>query len=83
VVEVLSPKDKPLYVAEKIRVYLAAGTSVVFLVDPQTRTVKVIDPSGESQLGDGDTIEHEALPGFRLAARELFELPPPWPVAST
>jgi Uma2 family endonuclease len=77
VVEVLSPKDKPLYVAEKIRVYLAAGTAVVFVVDPQSKAVTVIDRHGERHLHEGETIEHGALPGFSLAVSELFQLPPP------
>ncbi|SRR5579872_126820 len=76
VVEVLSPKDTSRYIAEKIRVYLAAGTAVIFVVDPQTRSVRVIDSSGERHLGDNDLIEHDALPGFALFARDLFELPP-------
>lgn len=76
VVEVLSPTDDARHVAEKIRVYLAAGTTVVFVVDPQTRSVRVIDSDGERHLGESDIIECSALPEFALRARELFDLPP-------
>src|ERR1700674_2107802 len=39
VVEILSPGDARRDVNEKIRVYLASGTDVVFIVDPARMTV--------------------------------------------
>ncbi|MBV8222688.1 MAG: Uma2 family endonuclease, partial [Candidatus Eremiobacteraeota bacterium] len=41
VVEVKSPGDRKADIDEKIRVYLAAGTSVVFFVDPKRETVTI------------------------------------------
>ena len=75
VVEVRSPKDAQRDVDEKTRVYLAAGTAVVFLVDPEQKTITVVDASGRRTLSGSDTIRHPALQGFELPARTLFELP--------
>jgi Uma2 family endonuclease len=76
-VEVKSPRDRKADIAEKVRVYLACGTSVVFLVDPSSRTVDIFDDRGISHLGADGVIRHEALPRFRLEVRKLFELPRP------
>jgi len=75
VVEVRSPGDLTQDIEEKVRVYLAAGTEVVFLVDPETRSVTVRDHTGSRTVGEDDVLEHEALAGFSLPARTLFELP--------
>jgi Uma2 family endonuclease len=75
VVEVRSPKDAQADIDEKTRVYLAAGTAVVFLVDPALKIITVADADGAGTLTDTDTIRHSALPGFELPARTLFELP--------
>jgi Uma2 family endonuclease len=77
VVEVKSPRDRRSDIADKVRVYLASGTRVVFLVDPSTRVVTVCDARGEQRLDDKEVITHAALPGFRLAVKTLFELPRP------
>lgn len=77
VVEVRSPGDRQKDIDEKVRVYLAAGTLVIFLVDPQTKTVSIRDPQGARTVGRDGLIEHSALPGFALEARTLFELPRP------
>lgn len=49
-VEVLSPGDAVGDVAEKIREYLSAGTNVVFIVDPDLRTVVAHDKDGQRIL---------------------------------
>jgi Uma2 family endonuclease len=77
VVEVRSPGDRRRDIEEKIRVYLAAGTQVVFLVDPRAQVVTVCDADGRLVLADEDVIRHPALPGFRLRVKTLFELPRP------
>jgi Uma2 family endonuclease len=76
-VEVKSPRDRKADIDEKVRVYLACGSSVVFLVDPSSRTVDIFDARGISHLGADGVIRHEALPRFRLEVRKLFELPRP------
>jgi Uma2 family endonuclease len=76
-VEILSPGDRAADVAEKVRVYLASGSAVVILVDPNSQTVMIHEPSGTWSLGADDVFEHVALPGFYLAVVDLFTPPPP------
>lgn len=73
VVEVLSPHDRRRDVDEKIRVYLASGTSVVFVVNTKDEVVQAYDLRGIEKFGAVDVISHEALPGFGLPVRFLFE----------
>ena len=71
VVEILSPDDRPADVEEKVRVYLAAGTSVVFLADTDRRQVTVRDAAGSRSIEKG-VLEHIALSGFRRPIARLF-----------
>jgi Uma2 family endonuclease len=77
VIEVQSPRDRRSDIDDKVRVYLTAGTNVVFLVDPTTKTVTICDATGERHLKKRDIIHHSSLPGFRLAVKSLFELTKP------
>jgi len=70
--EVLSPRDRKSYVAEKIRVYLASGTALVAIVDPDSRIVTMHDASGTQILKERDTLKHAALPGFILPVAAIF-----------
>ena len=73
-VEVLSPDDRPGAVTAKVADYLAAGTRIIWLVDPDDRTVTVIRPGAPPrQLAEKDEIDGEdVVPGFRLVVAELF-----------
>ena len=73
VVEVWSPGDRKRDVDEKVRVYLAAGTDVIFLVDTDRRTVTARDRSGSTVFAEDDTICHQSLPGFEMIAARLFD----------
>lgn len=77
VVEVRSPDDRQSDIDEKIRVYLAAGTNVIFLVDPERKIVTVFDADGSRVVHDDEMLEHASLPGFTLVVRTLFEAPRP------
>jgi len=77
VVEVLSPGDRPADVEEKVRVYLAAGTKVVFLVDTEAQEVTVRTVGGSRLLSKAEEIRDEALPGFSMPVKVLFEEPRP------
>ena len=77
VVEVKSSGDRTRDIDEKVRVYLAAGAGVVFLVDPRLRRVTVCDLDGRRQLREGDVISHQTLSRFRLPVSMLFETPKP------
>jgi len=73
-VEVLSPDDRPGYVREKVAEWLEAGTLVIWVVDPRTRTV-AIHEAGERVVvfGESGTLPGgELLPGFELAVRDVF-----------
>jgi len=73
VVEVLSPRDLQRDVEEKIRVYLATGTSVIFVVDTKDEMVTARDPRGRKNFVAVDVLTHAALPGFALRVPFLFE----------
>lgn len=74
VVEIKSPDDSQDELDDKVRVYLAAGTRVVFLVDPEKRTVLAADDSGVHDLSAG-LVAHETLPGFSMDPATLFDFP--------
>lgn len=76
VIEVRSPNDRQADIDHKVRVYLSAGTIVVFVVDPTARSVVAIDASGAHDLSRGP-VEHSALPGFSIEPAALFDLPKP------
>ena len=73
-VEVVSPSDRLADVHAKIVDYLAAGTRLVWLVEPETRMVHVyrsarqVDVLGMDDVLDGGDV----LPGFRSPVRNLF-----------
>jgi Uma2 family endonuclease len=74
VVEVVSPHDTARAVHEKAREWLAGGVQVVWVVDPQRRTVTVWDSHGQAQtLTERDTLYGApVLPNLQIAVRELF-----------
>ena len=73
-VEILSPNDTHEDIADMVTSYLAAG-SVVWVIDPDLRTVTVYRPTGEVEtLSAGRELSgHEYLPGFRVSVARLFE----------
>ena len=74
VVEVISPSDRMDDVLAKVETWLAAGVRLLWLVDPDRRTVAVYEPGREPRaLGEGDELDGgEVLPDFRVAVAELF-----------
>jgi Uma2 family endonuclease len=73
-VEVLSPGDLATEIDEKVEQFLAAGTSLFWIVNPAIRTVRVHQKNGPvvvlhaaDELTGGDV-----LPGFRCRVGELF-----------
>ncbi len=75
VVEVLSPSDRKRDLEDKIRVYFACGTTVVFIVDTDDQTVTVRDASGQRIIDRDGIVSHASMPGFAMPARALFEEP--------
>jgi Uma2 family endonuclease len=76
-VEVLSPTDFAYDVAAKIDEYLRNGFPLVWVVEPNTRTVVVHRADGSvTKLRDNDEITGEsALPDFRCKVAEFFAQP--------
>ena len=77
VVEVLSPGDARRDVEEKVRVYIASGTEVVFIVDPIRETTEVCDAHGRKKFHRGEVLTHGSLAGFALPVAKIFEKIPP------
>ena len=73
-VEVVSPGDRYGEVAEKVADWLAAGTQMVVVVEPQQRTVAVHRISGAVDvLREGDVLEGgEVVPGWEVSVAALF-----------
>ncbi len=72
--EILSPDDAPAEVLAKIADWLAAGTALVWLVDPQRLEVRVYRRDGSlSVLRESDALDGEnVLPGFACRVAQLF-----------
>ena len=73
-VEVVSPGDTDEAVQTKILEYLQAGTSVVWIVRPRTRTVTVYRSLSDIRvLTDQDTLTcDDLLPGFSVPVSDVF-----------
>lgn len=74
VVEVTSPNDSFPMVQAKLNDYLAAGVALIWVVEPESRTVQVYrhDQSGV-RLFPTDVLDGEdVLPGFRSEVAALF-----------
>ena len=73
-VEMLSAGNTAGEMARKRREYFAAGVRLVWLIDPEARTIAVYTgPRNSTLLRHGDTLSGGAvLPGFSLSLKELF-----------
>ena len=73
VAEVVSPSDRAVEVSGKALAWLEAGVRLVWVVDPENRTVTVHRPVSASVLRSRDTPSGEdVLPGFALPLEELW-----------
>jgi Uma2 family endonuclease len=78
-VEVISPNDTVLELEEKIEEYLQSGVRLVWVINPELRTLTahrlhrapVIVRSGGKIDGE------DVVPGFGLPLSDLFEMPKP------
>ena len=76
--EVISPSNEAADIHHKIRQLLAAGTTLVWIVYPRTRTVEVHTRSGAATLESDDILSGgDVLPGFEIPVREIFPAPAP------
>lgn len=76
-VEILSPDDRMVLVLDKVAFYLAHGVRLVWIVNPDARTVTVMTtPSLSRTLFEDEVLDGgEVLPGFSAPVRDI--LPPP------
>lgn len=79
-VEVASPSNTRAEIREKVLEYLAAGSRLVWVVDPRTRSVTVYRSRTDVRVltGSNTVVGHDVLPGFRLPVEEIFA-PPDFP----
>ncbi|MHB2020298.1 MAG: Uma2 family endonuclease [Candidatus Xenobia bacterium] len=72
-IEILSPDDVYSEVQEKVLVYLGAGVSVVWVVDPRGRRVSIYRPGQPPVLsGSADVLTDAWLPDLSIPLSELF-----------
>jgi Uma2 family endonuclease len=77
VVEVLSPNDKWVRMTRRINTILQRGVQLVWVLDPESRTVTVHQSDRQSMVFD-DTEELtglDVLPDFRCRVAEFFSMP--------
>ena len=73
-VEVVSPSNSASNMQAKVLDYLDAGTGVVWVIYPQTRTVVEHLADGTIRLlNDRQTLQTPLLPGFHVLVAELFD----------
>ena len=74
-VEVLSPSDRMVEALSKITMYLEAGVRLVWLVDPESRSVTVFShDSAPMVVKEGDTLSGgNVLPAFTLPVSNIFD----------
>jgi Uma2 family endonuclease len=74
VAEVVSPSNTRKQVARKVREYFASGIRLVWVVDPDERTVTVYHKPGDGTVlwEDATLTGGDVLPGFACPVAELF-----------
>ena len=74
-VEVVSPSDVQSRIAEKVLAYLNAGTRLVWVLEPVTKTVTIYRSERDIEmLTRDDTLTGEdVIPGFTCSVAHLFE----------
>lgn len=77
-VEVVSPSNTQIEMADKAATYIKYGTQLVWVLYPVNQTVKVFRPESDGSLNlrtltADDTLDGGAvLPGFSVKVRDLF-----------
>jgi Uma2 family endonuclease len=74
-VEVLSPCDRPSEVVAKVEMYQEAGVPLIWLVDPDAKTVTVIASGMTTRVLQADDILDggDFLPSFSVPVAEFFD----------
>jgi Uma2 family endonuclease len=76
-IEVLSPSDTVKDVTEKLADYFESGAKLVWVVNPDNKTLLVYHGTTPDRLlKSGDSIDGETIvPGFQMPVDELFAKP--------
>ena len=74
-VEVLSPSETVSQLQEKLDDFLSSGTTLIWVVDPRRRTVRIVSTNAAEQLlREGETLTGgRVLPGFSCGVEEVFD----------
>lgn len=75
-IEIVSPSDRFAKVEEKVQMWLATGTTVVWVIEPDLRLAFVYrEGEGRREIQeDGHLTADDLLPGFRLSLRDLLTI---------
>ena len=75
VVEIVSPSDSRREVSDKAQMWLSYGVALVWVVQPESRTVDVYDADrAVVTLDQHDTLDGlDVLPGFTCAVSAVFD----------
>lgn len=75
VIEIRSKNDNAAYLNRKVTMYLRIGVQVVWIVEPDSRTVVEHRPNFAAKtFSVADTLTcDDLIPGFRLPLAELFK----------
>jgi Uma2 family endonuclease len=72
-VEVISPNESLYKVDRKLREYLDAGVTLVWVVNPDARTVTIHRAHSVTRLQENEYLDGEnVLPGFRCPVASIF-----------
>ena len=72
-VEVISPGNKASDIEKKIQQLLSAGTSIIWIVYPDLRTVTIHTVDGATTLTENGTLTGgDVLPGFEIRVSDIF-----------
>ena len=73
-VEIVSPSNSASEIQEKVLIYLDAGTRMVWVVDPRSRTATVYRTRHDVEIvEEGETLDGgDVLPGLRLSLASIL-----------
>src|SRR5437867_8191856 len=73
--EILSPDDRPAEVLAKVADWLAAGTTIVWVLDPERREARVYRQDGSLSVfgSDGSLDGEDVLPGFTCPLKDVLD----------
>jgi Uma2 family endonuclease len=76
-VEVLSPGDNPNKVTRRVSQFLGRGVAMVWVIDPELRTVAVYEPAKLPRVLDetDELTGEDVLPDFRCRVALFFAMP--------